>query len=262
VNTLNPLTRRDSEKIFSSQSSLQNNIKTPSTPTSKSEMYDLSDIVINLSNSCYTYIHSVQRSPSFPSNPEIIWPLLYEKYNIKDNLALPLSIGWMIYTPTMESKQVGINTKNFEILLLSHQYSNILKPSKTCFPTWNPTVPTTPISMPNSPSSSNSMSTSKNINGNPPTLIKSNSISMKDMNSPLSMVSSSSSLSLNTTSSVPYNVILSDLIKQYFSLSFLEIHWSNLINTANGCASDDLRLPIHISSVNKISKILKGFHFK
>lgn len=227
------------------------------------DMNDLNDIVINLSNSCYIYIHSVQRSPSFPSNPEIIWPLLSTKINnsIKENIALPLSVGWMIYTPSMESKQVGINTKNFEILLLSHQHSNTIKPNKTCFPTWNPIIPTTPISMPNSPSNTG-INNNKSINGtNPPTLVKSNSISMKDINSPLSMVSSSSSLSLNPTTSVPYNVILSDLIKQYFSLSFLEIHWSNLINTANGCASDDLRLPIHISSASRISKVLKGFNF-
>jgi len=224
-------------------------------------MNELNDIAINFTNSCYTYIHSVQRSPSFPSNPEIIWPLLSSKYSTEDNLALPLSIGWMIYTPSMESKQIGINTKNFEILLLSHQHSNILKPNKTCFPTWNPTIPTTPISMPNSPSSSTSIGTPKNNNNNPPTLVKSNSVSIKDINSSLSMMSSASSISLNGTTSMPYNVILSDLIKQYFSLSFLEMHWSNLINTANGCSSDDLRLPIHISTANRISKILKGFYF-
>jgi hypothetical protein len=255
----NPLSRRDSEKLSSSQNSSQSIFKN----SSKMDINDLNEIIINLSNSCYTYIHSVQRSPSFPSNPEIIWPLLSSKNNnsLKESLALPLSVGWMIYTPSMESKQVGINTKNFEILLLSHQHCNPGKSSKTCFPTWNPVIPTTPISMPNSPSN-NSVNNSKNVNGiNPPTLIKSNSISMKDINSPLSMASSSSSLSLNTTTSVPYNVILSDLIKQYFSLSFLEIHWSNLINTANGYASDDIRLPIHISSANRISKILKGFNF-
>jgi len=259
---LNPLSRRDSEKISSSpSSSLHDNQKSTNNSLKNDiNITELNDITINLSNSCYTYIHSIQRSPSFPSNSEIIWPLISSNYDDmkNNNLALPLSIGWMIYTPSMESKQVGINTKNFEISLLSHQHSRTLISNKTCFPTWNPNPPTTPMSMPNSPSSS-SVNINKGINGN--TLTKSNSISMKDINSPLSMISSSSTLSLNNGSSIPFNVILSDLIKQYFSLSFLEIHWSNLINTANGCASDDLRLPIHISSANRISKILKGFHF-